>query len=285
MAYLLLFVHVFASAGYNLILRSSLNKKIDPWFLATVMQTGIAIPALFILPFYRPDLTTYSTGIIVQISIIVLLIILFYLSSVNSLKYLEASVFTIIYNFRIVLATLLGILFLGEDILPLQIIGGLLIFVAIITVKQKGSKALTLLGIYWAVFAALAISFLTFSEKDLLSKVNYFDYAIPVTITTTVLMWAFLLPRKNKTDWHLFKDKRIIQLMILRAVSAYGFSLALYAGALLSVATYLSSLSVIVIVALGVIVLKETDYLKAKVIATSIATIGLTLVFIAQLIK
>jgi drug/metabolite transporter (DMT)-like permease len=285
MAYLLLLAHIFASAGYNLILRSSLNKKVDPWFLGTVMQTGIAIPMFFVLPFYRPDLSTYNTEIIFQLSMIILLIILFHLSSVNALKYLEASVFTIIYNFRIVLATILGILFLDEAIIPLQIIGGLLIFVAIVTVKQKGSKALTLLGIYWAVIAALAISFLTFNEKDVLSKVNYLDYAIPATIISSAVMWSFLLINKYKTDWHLFKNKRIIQLMIMRAVSAYGMTLALYAGALLSVATYLSSLSVIVIVALGVVILKEKDHLREKIIATSIATLGLTLIFIAQLIK
>jgi drug/metabolite transporter (DMT)-like permease len=285
MAYLLLFAHIFASAGYNLILRSSLNKKIDPWFLATVMQTGVAIPIVFALFFYVPDLSTYNTATTIQILITILLVVLLHLSNVNALKYLEASVYSIIYNFRIVLTTIFGIVFLAEDIIFIQILGGLLIFLAIVTVRQKGSKSLTKKGIYWGILASLVISFIALSEKDLLSKINYLDYAIPTMIMSAVLMWIIQLTRKNTTDWELFKDKRIIQLMALRSISAFGFTLSFYLGALLSVATYLSSLSVIIIVVLGVVVLKEKDYLKQKIAATAIATLGLTLIFIAQLMK
>ena len=46
---LLLFVHTFALAGFNLSLRKSLLKKADPFILATVMRTGIAIPAVVLL--------------------------------------------------------------------------------------------------------------------------------------------------------------------------------------------------------------------------------------------
>lgn len=52
--------------------------------------------------------------------------------------------------------------------------------------------------------------------------------------------------------------------MTLRAISAYGATLALYFGATLSVYTYISSLSVVATVILGILVLQETDYLSKK---------------------
>ena len=71
--------------------------------------------------------------------------------------------------------------------------------------------------------------------------------------------------------------------MIFRAMSAYGFILAFSAGAILSISTYISSLSVIIIVLLGIWLLGENDYLKQKLIATALAFAGLTVILIAHL--
>jgi uncharacterized membrane protein len=76
----------------------------------------------------------------------------------------------------------------------------------------------------------------------------------------------------------------MLQLMSLRAASAYGFSGALAAGALVSVANYISGLSVFLLVLLGVILLNERDHLARKIIATIVAVIGLTLVLLSGIL-
>lgn len=279
-----LIFHLIGLVGYNLLLRKALTKKIDPWQLATMMQTGIVVPIIFALFLQPPNINSYDASLMLQIIVIVILVILLHLTNVNALKYLEASVYSVLYNLRIIFTTVLGVVFLGEAKIPLQIIGGLLIFFAVLTVKQKGKKDITKKGVYWGVAASIVISILNLSEKNLLGKVSLLEYAVPVMMIATVVMWAILLVRKQKIDWQLFTDKKILQLMALRAVSAYGFIFAFYSGALLSVATYISSLSLILIVILGVLLLGEKDFLKRKIIAVIMATLGLTTIFIANVI-
>ena len=71
--------------------------------------------------------------------------------------------------------------------------------------------------------------------------------------------------------------------MGFRSLSAYGFTLAFYTGAKISVANYISGLSVILVVILGIVILKERDYLLRKIIATGIAVLGLTAILISNL--
>ena len=71
--------------------------------------------------------------------------------------------------------------------------------------------------------------------------------------------------------------------MFFRVLSAYGFTLAFYSGALLSVGSYISSLGAVIIVIVGIIVLKENEYLKQKMLAILLAFIGLSAIFISNL--
>jgi len=282
---LFLLLHLVGLVGYSLLLRKSLVAKVDSWTLATVMQTAIAIPMLPFLFIYTPKLGSYTPSELLQIVIITAFVILLHLTNVQALKALEASTFSILYNLRIIFATILGIVFLDEKVIPLQILGGLLIFAAVLTVRQKGSKKLTNTGLKWGIAAAIVISILNLFEKKTISEVGFFNYAIPVMISAAVIMWIILLAQGKRIQASYFKDKDTIWLMVLRALSAYGFTLAFNAGAKLSVATYISSLSVIIIVLLGAVLLGERDYIKQKIIATALAFSGLTLILIADLIK
>ena len=114
-------------------------------------------------------------------------------------------------------------------------------------------------------------------------SVGFLNYAVPSMIGSAVIMWTILLSRKVKIDYTIFKTRKIISLMSFRAISGYGFVLALYTGAKISVANYLSGLSVILIVILGIVILKERDYLARKIIATGIAVLGLTAILLANL--
>lgn len=278
-----LILNIIGLTAYNLILRKSILDKIDSFTLATIMQTAIAIPMIFVLLFYFPNITVYNPTLFALIAIVLLLIIFLHISNVKSLQYLEVSVYSVLFNLRIILTTILGIIFLAEDIIPFQIVGGLLIFLAIFIIKQKGNKKLTARGFFWGISAALSVSFLNLFEKNLINAIGFLDYAIPTMIGSAIIMWIILLSRKIKIDFKIFKTKKIISLMFFRAISAFGFSLAFYTGAKLSVANYLSGLSVILIVIFGIVLLKERDYLLRKIIATGIAVLGLTTILLANL--
>jgi len=276
-------INIIGLTAYNLILRKSLLQKIDSFTLATIMQTGIAIPMVILSLFFYKKINLLNFDVLILGIPIIISIIALHLCNVKSLQYLEASVYSVLYNLRIILVTIFGILFLSEEIIPLQMIGGSLIFVAIFIIKQKGKKELTLKGILWGIGAALSLSILNLFEKKLINSVGFLNYAVPSMIGSAVIMWTILLSRKVKIDYTIFKTRKIISLMSFRAISGYGFVLALYTGAKISVANYLSGLSVILIVILGIVILKERDYLARKIIATGIAVLGLTAILLANL--
>ncbi len=280
---LFLIIHLVGLVGYNLVLRKSLSEKADRLTLAVVMQTGIALPLVFVGLFNPPDLSIYDTTAILHILVISSLIPLLHMANVFALQHLEASVYSILYNLRILFTTVLGIVFLNEAVVPLQILGGLFIFLAVITVRQKGRHDLTNRGIEWGIAASVIISVLNLFEKELIDQVGYLGYAIPCMILAAIIMWVVLFARGKRIPLKTFKEKPILQLMVFRALSAYGFGLAFSVGGLLSVSTYVSSLSVIIIVILGALLLNERDYMKHKITATALAVVGLTAIFIANL--
>lgn len=276
-------IHLVGLVGYNLLLRKSLVAKVDRWTLATVMQTAIALPMLFVVAVAPPDFTVYYTGSILQILITVLLVVALHFTNVQALQYLEASVYSILYNLRIIFTTILGVIFLNEDIIPIQILGGLFIFLAVLTVKQKGSRLATLRGIAWGITAGIVISFLNLFEKTLISDVGYIGYAAPVMLSAAALMWTVLLAQGKTIKMKYLRKPKTIQLMIFRAMSAYGFTLVFNAGGVLSVSSYISSLSVIIMVILAAWLLNERDYMKRKLTATGLAVLGLSFILIANL--
>jgi drug/metabolite transporter (DMT)-like permease len=280
----LLFVHVFGLAGFNLTLRKSLLGKTDPFTLATIMQTSIAIPAVFLL-IYRPMTfgvyqPRYLMGFVAEVVLTVGLMV----SNVKALQYLEASVYPMLYNLRILITTVLGILFLNESLVWLRIFGGLLILLSIFIVRQRGGWSVRSKGVAWGLAAAFVISFLNMNEKIMIGKVGLFNYYPLAMLITAVLMWSYLLSRKKGLDSSILRRPQTAQLMVLRAISGYAFIAAFAAGALLDVATYISAMSVIVMVALGVLLLGERDYLWRKAIATAVAVTGLTIILLTHLL-
>lgn len=201
---LFLVLHVVGLTGYNLLLRKSLLKNVDRWTLATIMQTGVAIPMVFALCIAPPDLALYTPKTMLVVAIVSLLVVALHLTNVKSLQYLEVGVYSVLYNLRILFTTVLGILFLQEDLIPLQIAGGFCIFLAVLTIRQRGKEQATRQGIWWGIAAALVISLLNLGEKSLINDVGYLAYAVPVMLLATIFMWAVLLGRKQKVQLHTF---------------------------------------------------------------------------------
>jgi drug/metabolite transporter (DMT)-like permease len=281
---LFVLVHLIGLVGYNILLKKSLVAKVDKLTLATVMQTGIALPMFFTLLLNPPDLHAYGTRAIIQIAITTSLVILLHLTNVKALHYLEAGTYSILYNLRIIFTTILGILFLNEPVIPLQILGGVFIFLGVLTLNQKGKISVTTKGLQWGIAASLVISLLNLFEKTLINEVGYIGYAVPVMLLSAIIMWTIVLVSGRKIKLSYLREPKTIQLMVLRAMSAYGFTLAFSAGAIISVATYISSMSVIIMVLLGIWFLNENDQKKQKITATVLAVIGLTAIFIAKLL-
>jgi drug/metabolite transporter (DMT)-like permease len=279
----LLCFHLVGLVGFNLVIRKSVLGKADRFTLATIAQTGIAIPAVVLLLARPPDLSRYSAADFCYLAATIVLTIALQTVNVKALQYLEASVFSVLYNTRILIATVLGILFLHESFVGLRVLGGVMVLLAILIVKQRGSHVVMTKGMGWGLTAAFVLSFLSLGEKLLIKDVGFFNYFALESIISSALMWAYFAASKREFDRRTLLRPAMLQLMTLRAVSAYGFTGALATGALLSVANYISGMSVIFTVLLGAMWLGERDYLQRKIMATIIAVLGLTLVLLSHI--
>ncbi len=280
---LVVLAHLVGLVGYNLLLRRSLTTKTDGWTLALVMQTGIALPAVVLAMVSPPDFTAYTWRDYLQIVVIAVLIALLHLTNVRGLRDLEVSVYTILFNLRIVLIAILGLAFLGESLMPWSIVGGLLIFSSIVVSNQQGQRHLTIRGIRWGLAAALVMSVLSANEKAIISRIGFLHYAVPTMILAAIVMWMSVIPRSRRVSMSMFTRPSMLALMGLRALSAYCFTLALALGASVSVANYLSSLGVVIIVILGVVLLGEREQLARKTLSAVLALLGLTAILVQQM--
>lgn len=273
----LLLVHLVGLVGYSLLLRrTAVAGKFHPWVLATLLQTGIMTPMLLAAPFLPIDMARFDARSVALAATAVGLGIVVIVAITKALHYLEASMFSVVYSVRIVAATALAAVLLSEFPTYWQLIGGVFVLAATMIVRQKSNTGVTKRGVLWGVGAAAALSVLSIVEKQLILDVGVFTAAPLVTLTVGVVMWLVVavrrlpLPAKSTVF-----NRNIIGLMVLRSISTWGFIFALAAGALVSVATLVSAMSIVFIVALGMIVLGERDYMVRKIVAVVLASAGL----------
>ena len=279
----LLVLHLIGIVGYTLLLRKSALGKLNKLLLAALMQTGIFLPSIIFL-FIGNVSFDHSLSQWLFLGLGGFMLAGLMITNVWALSRLDASIFTIIYNLRLLMTTILGYLILGELPKPLQILGGIVIFISIFMLNLHRNKKWKDPSILIGVFAMLWFSFHAVLEKYNLSQMNFESYFFTFALIGTVLLWSLVFIKKVHVvdEIEHIRDRKIYWLLITRALSAYSYTLALKYGPL-AVTNYISGLSVALIVLFGVVVLGEKDHLKQKIRAVGVALVGLTLILISKL--
>lgn len=204
--------------------------------------------------------------------------------NILALNHLDASIFTILQSFRIVIVTILGAILLKDQPTLLEMVGGGFIFTSILVLKLHKDKQYfskpVLLGIVATVFMSLNV----IAEKNLLNKttvVTEMFWTSLITIPVLLMVIGFQKDSWRKSLPHI-KNTHSLALALLRPSSAWLYSIAVALGSV-AVTNYVSSLSVVFVVAFGIIFLKERDHIKQKLLALLFAFIGLTVIFISRI--
>jgi drug/metabolite transporter (DMT)-like permease len=281
--------HLVASVAATLTLRRAQLEGVDPWTIATAMQTGMTIAVWAgAAIWWRPTVATYSwraAGIIV---IAAVLVVTLHYANAKTLLYMEASVYAVFYNLRLPLTAVLGAALLEEGWNAWRMSGGVCMLAAVFTIRQT-RYPLTWVAVCWGVLTGLVVSLSTFAEKTVLLEfqgnpgVTFLNYAMPGMTLSLALMWLVLALRSRPLQLHAFRQHRVLQVAAWRTASSHSFGLALAAGGALSVTNYVSSLSVVLIMLFGVWRLGERDALHRKLASGSLAFLGVTLIFVAAL--
>jgi drug/metabolite transporter (DMT)-like permease len=93
-------------------------------------------------------------------------------------------------------------------------------------------------------------------------------------------MWAVVWARRLPVPLAHIATRQMAGLLVLRTIASWAWIFALAAGVLVSIATYVSSLSVVIVSVLGVWLLREREYLLRKLVTVVVAVIGLSLILL-----
>jgi drug/metabolite transporter (DMT)-like permease len=280
-----LVVHLIGIVGYTLFLRRSALGKLNKILMAALMQTGIFLPSIIFLILGKVSFVhTPQQWFFLVLGGFMLAGLM--ITNVWALTHLDASLFTILYNLRLLMTTILGYLVLGELPKPLQLLGGFVILVSILMLNLHKNKQWRSKSILIGIFAMFWFSFHAVLEKYNLKHINFESYFFTFALIGTILMWSLVFYKRIKVREQIehIKDKKIYGLLVTRALSAYGYTYALKFGSL-AVTNYVSGMSVSLIVLFGVYILGEKDKLRQKLLAVGVACVGLTLILVSKLIK
>jgi drug/metabolite transporter (DMT)-like permease len=281
--FLLLSMHLLGLVGYTLLLRKSALATTNKYALAAMMQTFIFLPSLVFLFMgkvnFRLGLNEYIylVGSSFMISGL-------HITTIKALQNTEASIFTIIYNLRLLLTTILGFVFLNERPPLLQIVGGMIIFASILLLNIHRNKAYKNAVFSYAIIATLWMSFHAVLEKYNVVHAGFESYMFIGGVGASCMLWAIAFrngARIKTIGSHL--DKGSLLLFLFRFMSAWAYVYALKLGSL-AVTNYVSGMSVALIVLFGVLFLKERNYIRQKIFAVSVAFVGLTIILISRIL-
>jgi drug/metabolite transporter (DMT)-like permease len=198
----------------------------------------------------------------------------------ESLKRIEASRFTIIFSSRALFTILASSLLLKEGLLAKQFVGTFLILAGIALANVKAARFSFSKKEAMALFAAMIFGFVNTNDRFLLKSFKVYPYVFLAFIVPALFIIA-LNPYTIK-NMKFFVEKKVLLKMLLLcviyAVSSITFFASLQIAQSSSQVASINLTSVIVIVLLAIIFLKERDFLIPKLLGAASSFVGLLLV-------
>lgn len=197
----------------------------------------------------------------------------------TALQKIEASKFTIIFSCRALFTVFASSLFLGEFLNLGQWMGAICIFSGIFLVTGKISRINFSKYEFFAFCSAIAYGVANTNDRILLKSMHVYPYVFLSFLLPSILM-TIVYPASIKHVNIFFRKKILWKLLVLCCIYATGallFYVALQKAPNSSQVATINLTSVIVIVLLSIILLKEhTDWVK-KIIGAVLSFIGLLL--------
>ena len=280
---LLLLGHLLSLVGYIILLRKTALGSLHMLVLTGLMQIGVLVPsfAFLFLGYVSFEHTLLEWALMLLAGIVLSGHVL---TNVWALSELDASLFTLLYNLRLFVVTVLAFIFLGELPTLLQMVGGLIILMSIVILNLHLDGRWRSTPILIGLFCMLWFSGHAVFEKFNIGFFDIYSYIFFISLVSAVVVWVtiFMMRIDMREQVQHMRDINILGLVMTRAVSAYTYLFALLYGSL-AVTNYVSGMSVALIVLSGIYFLNERDDVPRKLIAVAIACVGLTFIFFGSL--
>jgi hypothetical protein len=196
-------------------------------------------------------------------------------------RYVDAAVGTLFTVLNLVAIVVVSSITLNETLTPTQILGSFILLTAILIVLlihlPKKKRHNWHIGLALAIASSFFMGAAVASEKYLLDAIGLPTYAVfgVACDLLCVLLLAFVFGRKY---FVLYRNPRFAKDIVLAGVSRAGvgffFVLALVAADNASLVGATGGLKIVLTAVLAGIILRETQYMPRKLVASLIAFVG-----------
>lgn len=202
----------------------------------------------------------------------------------KALQNVDVSKFVVLYTIKSIVTIVTASIFLNEVLTSLQLIGATFIIFAVVYLNTDSVKKFLVFnkGEFYTIIAAFAFGFATVSDKYL---IQWFDF-VPYLVLDFMLPALILILARPKAikEIGLARKTGIIPKLILfstlYSIAALGFFAALYSADNAALVSGFGQVGAIVTVVMGIVLLKEKDDIKKKLIAGCVSFVGLILLVI-----
>lgn len=202
--------------------------------------------------------------------------------SFNAIKITEASTFSILLTTRVLFTTLASYVFLKEILSVNQVLGMLLVLGGSVLVSIKKSKLrLNKRQVTYSVLAAVCVGFAATNDRVILRSLDVETYSV-ISYTLPPLFMLVVNPYVAK-KLKVFAEPSRVRDMLIFCLFWVGFALtfntALQNAPSSSQVLSINVTSIVLIVILSILFLKERENITRKIIGAGITLAGLLLVF------
>jgi len=265
------------ATGFTYILDKKLslsNHKAETFaFLTSIANAFIAIPLLFINFYISTDINIW---VLIFISCAVFGLSRYFIY--KAYQTTDVSIVSIIHKLNIVVGALLGIIIFKEQYSLLAYLGLTLIVLSSILILYKGRKIILDIGIIYAVIMAVLTAIAAIIDKAIINDFSSYTYVF-VNSVVTAFFFSFN-KRIYKNSYVMFKNnwKIIILRSILNTASWAAFIIILQNSSVSKTFPIYKSLSLIIPVVLGMVLLNERSRLWQKIMGLILGILGILLV-------
>jgi len=281
MAVLLAYLFYFVAASVNPLYRRwlSINRQIGPGGqIAFAFKVNIiASSLLLLLPFFQPfKIVGNPTHIMLLAAACGLFGALFFAFSFVSQKHVEAGITSLASNVYTPISVALAWLLLGEGLAGNQILGTILLLVALVIISKKHRVGKFRFDKYFLMMILSGVFLgLTVTVERVLQKTT------GLTTTMVLSWWAQCLFLGLLTlivkDKNIHTNKSVTIAGVLTFFHGLSWSLLVFTVGNLGVVSAVTTFKVVLIFVAAAIFLKEREDLPRKIVGSLIAVAGLLL--------
>lgn len=256
------------------------NNTTDPIAYAVWFQflTGLLLSVYALLHGFKlPDNLLSLAPNLILVAVLYGLMCIFIF---KALQLTEASIFTILFNFRVIIVVLAAVFLLYNPFTSKQVLGTILILASVVIVSLKRERLKFKRGEVYTLLAGTFLALGVINDSVILKKFDVATFSAIAFTIPGIFIWV-INPKSTKKILALPKDKffpKIGLMGFIYGIAYTTYNFAYFTGQNAAKIAAIFPISSVLTVLLSMILLKERQKVFIKLLAVIISFAGVLLI-------